>query len=541
MEKKSKFKPQGKARVQSKGAGYDRRNEKDKAKSTNCKDNDPSWYLVNGQLAKDVANFSFNNALGDNISITPGRVFDIGTTLVANSVRLPGIASVMVGPSVGPSLNETSPINVASRNIYSFVRHANSGHANYDPADLMIYLLAVDSVQSYWSWMVRIYGISQTFSQRNRYIGDALLKAMGVDPANIRANICELRAFINQYAIKASVLAVPNTMSYYLRHAWMFQNVYTDEDNPKAQLFLFNPAYLYSYSLNAGGVGELKPTPIAMTNSNNAFGSTASLTFTNIRDMGNSFINAMLAQEDVGIMSGDILKAYGSDKLYRFNQIAEEYAVIPTFSEEVLGQFHNLSVVGRYPCKSTTDGWVVNLSDALTISQDTGIGSGNLIFNPAFAACMDTSYTQIIDAWKNDVTPEDALVYSRLKSWTNPTGGKIIYNNVNYETTYAGTLSSSGSELVIDVILYYYNPAGALANRAVKPVITSSAPDTVDTAILQYADKFNEFPILRAFNKLGSMTAMYGEISNYTVINETELSAMHNAALLSMFGVPYNW
>jgi len=540
MEQKSKIKSRNKTNFKGKNARYEKRDDRDKTQSK-FKDNDPSWYLVNGQLAKDVANFSFNNALGDNISITPGRVFDISTTLASNNYRLPGIASVMVGPSVGPSLSETSPINVASRNIYSFVRHANSGHANYDPADLMIYLLAVDSVQSYWSWMVRIYGISQTFSQRNRYIGDALLKAMGVDPTNIRANICELRAYINQYAIKASVLAVPNTMSYYLRHAWMFQNVYTDEDNPKAQLFLFNPAYLYSYSIGTGGAGELRPTPIAMTNSNNAFGSGANLTFVNIRDMGDSFINAMLAQEDVGIMSGDILKAYGSDKLYHFNQIAEEYASVPVFSEEVLGQFHNLNVVGRYPCVSSASGWTVNLSDALKISQDTSVGSGNLIFNPAFAGCIDTAYTQILDSWKDDVTPEDALVFSRLKSWTNPTGGKIAYNGASYETTYAGTLSSSGSELVIDIIIFNYNTNGVLVSRQFKPAITSSSPDAVDTGFVQYMDKFNEFPLMRAFNKAGTMTAVYGEISNYTVINETEIGAMHNAALLSMFGVPYNW
>lgn len=509
---------------------------------SNVKDNDPSWYLVNGQLAKDVANFSFNNALGDAISIHPGRVYDMSTTLATNTYRLPGIASVLVGPSVGPSLNETSPINVAAKNIYSFVRHANSGHANYDPADLMIYLLAVDSVQSYWSWMVRVYGVAQTFSQRNRYIGDALLRSMGVDPADIRANICELRAFINQYAIKASVLAVPNTMSYYLRHAWMYQNVYTDEDNPKAQLFMFNPAYLYSYSLNAQAVGELRPTPIVCMDGQGSFSANlANHTLTSIQNMGNGFINAMLAQEDVGIMSGDILKAYGSDKLYRFNQIAEEYAIAPVFSEEVLGQFHNLNLVGRYPCVRDTEGWKVDYAAALTISQSVGVGAGNLEFKPAFAGCLDTGYTQIIDSWKDTVTPEDALVFSRLKTWTNPNGGAVKFNNASYTTTYAAELSSSGSEIAFDVALLYYSSTGVLVQTNVKRNIDAGTPDTINSQVTAVREKFNEFPIYMDFSHSGALSTIYGEMSNYATINETELSAMHNAALLSMFGVPYNW
>jgi len=512
----------------------------DKRKSV--KDNDPSWYLVNGQLAKDVANFNYNNATGDPVSITNGKIFDAATTWKWSTFRLPGVATVLTGPSVGASYDSTSPINVAARNIYSFVRHANSGHANYDPADLMLYLLAVDSVQSFWSWMVRVYGVTQTFSQRNRYVGDALLRAMGVDPA-IRKWLSEFRSYINQFAIKASVLAVPNTMSYYLRHAWMYQNVYTDEDNPKAQMFLFAPAYLYKYDLDEGEAGMLRVVPVCgITDANNDYFTVgiSTLNIDQIRTIGDTLINAMLSQEDVGIMSGDILKAYGSDKLYRFNQIAEEYAVAPVFSEEVLGQFHNLSIVGRYPAKETDPKKFELGVEALDITQDTTIGNGNLIFKPSFAAALDLNYTQFLDSWKSDVTPEDSLVNSRLMTWLNVVGDKVYWGTTTFNVNPC-RLSSCGSELVLDVIISTFNYEGTLYGINCRNQISTASPQQYNTLAWPYSTKFNQFPLMRQFNSDGTLLSVMGEMSNYTVINEQELAALHNTALLSMFGVPYNW
>lgn len=107
------------------------------------KANDPKWYIVNGQLAKDVASFSFNNALGAS--------FEIGThgltTLVQpKKYSLPGIMTIPYVPSIGYSADGTSAANIAAKNFYSFVRHQNSGHANYDSPDLMMYLMAMDSI-----------------------------------------------------------------------------------------------------------------------------------------------------------------------------------------------------------------------------------------------------------------------------------------------------------------------------------------------------------------------------------------------------------
>lgn len=526
----------GKAVKDEKSVNYD---------STKSKDNDASWYLVNGQLAKDVASFSFNNATGDRMVFAPNELY--GSGLPNSYYRMPGIATLLTGPTIGVSVDATSPINVASRNIYSFVRHANSGHSNYDPNDLMTYLMAMDSIQTYWSYLVRIYGVTQTFQQRNRYIGDALLKAMGVQASSIRSNLAEFRSYINQFAIQASVLAVPNTMSYYLRHAWMYQNVYCDEDNPKAQLFMYVPAYLYKYDIMDNGAGGLKAKMLAVTTTSlGAIDNGIKLnTFSDLVTYGDELLNAALTQEDVGIMSGDILKAYGSDKIYRFNQIDESYAIAPVFSEEVLAQFHNSTFSGRRIAYLDVSGggtgvYKLDAERALSVLQNNEVGKGWLEFEPAFVNAAELNYTQLLDLWVPDPTPELCLVASRNKMVATPSGVGVVDINGQPITAYtAYPAQTIGSEILIDITISVYDDA---AGDTVTYDVFPRNNTSYNTGVVGFTTKFNQFPLLRGTpNKDSAVTFPVGEVSNYALLNYVDIAPMHKTALLSMFGVPYQW
>lgn len=534
MENKKPKTPRGKKPFRN------RREEVVKEKVSKGSANDPNWYLVNGQLAKDVANFSFNNAVGDRVLRVPLQGLE-GRQLPNHVLRLPGIAAVMVAPSIGVSTWENSPVNVAAKDIYSFVRHANSGHANYDPADLMIYLLAADSVQTFWSYLVRAYGVCRTFSQVNRYVGDAMLSAMGINAADIRNNIAQFRAYINQYAIKASVLAVPNTMTYFTRHNWLFQNIYLDEDNPKGQMYMYVPAVLYKYALDENSAGMLQTRGCAMLPSDpGGVLEMRSLAFNQLRVIGDDLLNSMLSQEDVGIMSGDILKAYGSDKLLRYAQIDENFAISPIFSDEVLAQIHNTDFTGRIPIKNAGADekgirWNVDFH-GLDITQDVSIGKGILLSTPAFANAARLAYEPILDLWKWDVTPELALVASRNKVMAQINGG-TVYMASGAQTSYEPTIiETCGSELPIDIMITSYNADGS---TSVTSAYTGGT-DSWNGVITGLSTKFNEFPILTGIIN-GQPTYPYGEMSNYTILSYEAVDAMHHTAMLSMFGVPYRW
>lgn len=527
--KKSNPKSKGNPKMRRPSAKVDKEDWDSKGKASKRCDNDPSWYTVNGQLLKDVSSFSFNNALGADVTIKGN---DGGTTQLTYHTRLPGVMSIMTVPTVGVATGEDAPVNIAARNIYSYVRHANSGHSNYDPADLMIYLLSMDSIYTYWSYLVRIYGVAQVYSQTNRYVGDAYLRAMGVNPYSIRTELADFRAFINMFAVKASVFCVPKTMTYFVRHSWMYSNIYKDEDISKAQVYMYVPACLYKYALDtASGAGYLSTVQVAaMVNTNGIIADMANRSVGDLIQIGYELLNGLMTQEDTGIMSGDILKAYGAENLWKLSQIPEDYAVFPVFSEEVLAQIHNTNFASRAICKvdPTDPTKVVYDIHGLDIKQDTSVGGGYLTFDPIFSIARHLCHNKLLDFWKESPTPEDVIVASRNMlgaiGETALTGVRLI------------RLDACGSEIALCAFIC------TLDNNSGNPILTQYFfSDTANSQQnLQTLSKFNEFPIYYQVNTNdNSIANIVGEVGTYTVVTNWEIQQMHLAALLSMFGVPY--
>lgn len=179
--------------------------------------NDPMWYAKNPQLLKDAASLAFSNRTGD--------YMDFG---VANSSQatgaIPGIMALEWVPSVGtitntdasgtPVLDNTDAINCAAKNIYSFVRHANSGASNYDAPDLMMAIVAADSVYSLIAHAIRTYGLMRVWDQKNRYVPEAILRATGITGLGENYSLADFRYDINFCIAKASVIWVPSNLTF---------------------------------------------------------------------------------------------------------------------------------------------------------------------------------------------------------------------------------------------------------------------------------------------------------------------------------------
>lgn len=101
---------------------------------------------------RDVASLSYNTPLGK-----AGRLPDrVGPTL--DQTAIPGIAAIHYVPTIGTSgTTEASAANIAAKNIYAYVRYANSGARNYEAVDLMMYLMACDSAYMLYAHMCGIY------------------------------------------------------------------------------------------------------------------------------------------------------------------------------------------------------------------------------------------------------------------------------------------------------------------------------------------------------------------------------------------------
>lgn len=533
------------------------------------RDNDPSWYARSPQIIRDFASLPFGNPVGSQL---PGTVARLG------SGSIPGIMTLFYTPTIGVANSENSAVNVAMRNIYSYVRHANSGHANYDAPDLMMYLLAMDSVYMFVSWIKRLYGQMMLSTVYNRYYPKALIESELVDYDDLAENLADFRGFINLYVAKIGSMAVPNSMSYMARHSWMTEGLYVDDPStPKAQTYKYVPASFFQFYLDSSStnvVGALKQTGIVYQ-ANNTY--VAKRTFADIVALGNSLINPILSNEDMNIMSGDILKAFTDSGVVKQTGISETYIVLPTYSAEVLSQMENASIYSG--------------SLGVGVSQTTEVGTGYLVSTPiapvrnlrnmnmepdGTSTVAGSVIQKMVGPYQGDrllnmhtqeVTPDMVMVATRLLN--------TVSTQSDLEGTTSGALllararmASCGSEVITSGTIWYYtfnNGAATLQNMQIATnmlyTVTipefSGAPGQTMTQIglwvlpdIARLTQFDWHPLVYPTfvgwnsdavvqeNKIVQPSCMFGDVANYTTISEANISNMNDIALLSEFSVP---
>lgn len=241
------------------------------------------------------------------------------------------------------------------RALYSFVRHVNSGKTNYEAPDLMVYIMAMDNVYLLIHEIKRMIRLAYLYVLENRDIPDKIFAVMGVDYSDLVGNIANYRAQLNTRIAKANSLAVPANFNLFKRRAVMGSVVLTDEPNRPTQLIVPIADGYYMFNSRAG-TGSTLEYRIAgsrsdldnmgshtQTGGDNSFIKTK----TKINDyfqLLDNMLSVLLSDEDINIMSGDIIKAYG-DNLYRIPFIEEGEIQDIIHDENLLLQFTNSTVL----------------------------------------------------------------------------------------------------------------------------------------------------------------------------------------------------
>jgi hypothetical protein len=334
------------------------------------------------------------------------------------------------------------------------------------------------------------------------------------------------------YITKASAFATPNTMTMFKRHFWMFSGVYKDEPVTKSQMYMYVPAILWKY-VETDGAGHLDAFDWA-TEYHDDYLYQISAREYKLADMyvkANSMLDALVNSEDINIMSGDILKAYG-DNIWKLSLVPEDYAVAPVYSEEVLDQIHNTIFLSDTPT-ATLDLSKTPSCDLtrLGVFQDASIGDGALLFMPQFANAWHIGYDGILDMHYESPTPEQVLVASR----------NMVHGHASLTTgsnpIAVCDVESCGSDLCLWGEISKLTDTGY---TAVKVYQKSSANATNFDTIAQLS-QFNKYPIFyRIGNNAGaSAIGVVGEIDNYTIVSADDMARMHDTAILSLLGVPF--
>lgn len=457
-----------------------RRGDSSKTNKNGC--NDPRWYGYTPQLVQDFASFPYGVASGTRLNTG-----DPDT----DNYSVPGIMNVRFVPSVGFADDENAPINIAMRQVFSFVRKKNSGATNYQPADLIKYIISVDSAYMFLAWMRRAYGLLMDYSQVNRYFPEAILRSMGLDPNDLATHMADFRGFINIYAAKLSSMAIPATMPYMLRHTWMVTNIFADSENEKAQIYFYDPDAYYHFVEGVGAQTQSSVTlmqpPTRIDGNDNTVGYpdyNGGCSLDQLRAFGWTLLNPILASSSMNVMSGDILKAFEGNVVQAIG-VTDDYRVLPVYNQEVLSQIMNATMMGNINLLSFTlieqqgvnEGWIKstptgkpystrvipNAGQTITatgaaaqalrlfmtaVQSQTGSNGGNI--NAPYVANRYITFN------RGHITADDTMVATRCTNTYDKLNVNVYESNGDVVGELVGNILTAGSEVCTFASVFQY-------------------------------------------------------------------------------------
>lgn len=510
--------------------------------------NPVDWYYLNEQMGKDASSLPYHVLTGMGRSLY--RDIDLDYQDVT-----PGVMTISLTDGVGWSNTSTSTINTAIRSIYSWVRHQNSGHSNYEAPDLGIYILAMSEVYSAYAEVCRIYRVAMTYNWVNRYIPDAVLQAIGADAENIRANLAQFRAGLNIIAAKISSLAVPNNFTVFNRRDMLYSNIYLDASTERGQYYLFKK---YNYRVYTpmesatGGKLTYKTLP------------GGAKTYQNYLDMINEMLDPILADEDMNIMSGDILKAYGRENLFVVSGLDENSTCIPVYDETILSQIENimslpLTVVAG---QQVAGGPKLMLrikypTGAFDITQEDGY----LVYQPRVQYTREAGSSAADTKFVFDTTLPSTVVFNSRKEspdWKDSLEGSRFMASYEYSAT-TDTINIDAASEIVRTINVYTNrwsrgkQAVTTSNNNITQfsnalIESTSASENwlgiPDQQFLFSAFSHHPFLYIRfgkpsietgAVDKWSQATCPVGDYHTFAYITNNEISNLNNCALLGLF------
>lgn len=486
--------------------------------------NDWRFYAASDEIARDIASLPFNYLGG-----TPFKAKAVKTVMKSDGSTdsvscvgkpLQSVMAIDVLNSVGTTSKATEGINMAATQLYTYVRHQNSGARNYESADIMMYILAMRDVYSQFFFCKKVLGMAGLYNYYNHNLPDLLIKASGVNPVDLRSNLAQYRGWLNLLAKKINSFAVPKYFKVFDRSAFINSYIFMDSDSVRGQMYIFNKPFYYTWSGTTSETGTELIANNQFVQSDNP--TDLSFFMNNLETM----IDALYLDEDALTMSGDILKAFGEGGLYQIAQTQPDYQTPMVFDEDVLAQIENSNSVfngnaqtdylTRFdPTKSNIN---VQQSNQLITFVPTFVG-------PQVVTAGVSSYTNLTDrplnSHKKDPNYTDVLEWTRLMSTVN-----YEYAQSEDKSTAAikATINTSGLEIVMQYRMFSYTNRGGIEVNQLSNF--SSDP----TELMQY----DWHPIIYRTDIMGDLY-IGGDLKVATLISNDTLDSINQAAVYGAF------
>lgn len=438
-------------------------------------------------LKFDASNIIFNNLLGTRLS-------------AFNNEVVPGIMVAHLTPNFN---SKNDMINMVSTSIYTYVRHANSGRTNYEKSDLMIYLLAVAEIMKMITEAARVLGLANFYQTRNLY-SSKLIDALGFESDDFRSNMANYRYALNNIIHRIKAFAIPKVFNYYDEAISSVSYAYKDEDHDMSQMIMFKYSQFGKFDPTQTGGSSIQ-----FENAPGTLG--ARVKFSTLINMINQYIDVLRDNEDINIMSGDILKTYGAE-LFVMEPLPTDFYIEPVYDPLVLMQLNNATIVS-----------LDNVDNILEpISQLDNQLSRKLKFKDAGPQSAFFGRNRLMNSSIEDVSPDLIFTLNRFQVTSYKEG--------------SSSYISAGESFISKVELSYINADGYTMSGVYynNIVITTDPSESIYyyEEVLPYVTKFAEYPL---FYLNGSDRLPIGDLQYVTVLTPADVDRMHDARFILLF------
>lgn len=499
--------------------------------------NDIRWYTKSAARLTAAARIPFSTIAG----VTPVTEIDTSSD---KSYTAAGVMSIIYTPNF---LSNKVVVEQAFNGMYSDIVHANSRNQSYDMTDLAIMIHAGIEIFSAIGVGLRAFGLMKRYMEESLYSPEGLIQAAGFSYSDLRANYSHMWSDLLQLIAQSRQIWIPNTLPIVERRFWMNTQVYADADNSKPQYYLYTPLCFYKYS----GFTDTKGGELVVETNWNmpdaAVGwTTRENKWSEYLSSVQNMIDALIPDQDRGIMYGDILKAYGAEKLFALNEIDLNYLTPVTYNQEVLWQFENITASGSVlPVK-------LGQENGHLVQQWAGI---SYIYSTNGDKYDGVPYkTPFLNFHQKEApTPEQIAIATRMMAIGTKLESRKKYDGATKSWVADGGTGNqvcvpytSGTEIVNHVKIYVnaYNEQGTLSTIALRLNLNSTSTPTNITSMI--ISQFDWHPFRYEFYKLASgasyddykLRAFIGDLENWTRLSKEELSQIHNAILYSLYNIP---
>lgn len=494
--------------------------------TSRCPGNDFAWYNKNPQLLTSAGSLIFSKRYGDlynSIRYTGSNysMQDTGNRSVAGVVR------ALYAPFISAMGTDADPINIAAKNLYTWLRHKNSGAKVYEQSDLIQVMLSSGSVKAAIEFAKKLLRCVASYSAVNRFSMRHIIPYSDTEFSNMVSNLANYTTRLNMIIAKATSIIIPKDIPVFSRWKWLSANVFRDDDLRKCSYYTFQPYYLWHYDwVNH----KCTQSTLLVTS------------FNGLLNAIEAEIDNLLGYEDYGTISGDILKAYGEGNIDITTGMNLGEIQDPTLDKDAVNQFKNMIITS--PSSTYELNQVAPNTQLLkTVCTDADIQSalpGKYVYDTSHNdSALDEGFTYLpkLVVSSDQPTIEECVEQTRFSSViksAHVNGNTLLY------------LDEVGTEVICGCRAFYFADYNFSTLQKTQDLDTllfndKDSPDTFDEfrgRVISMGVKGDPQFAYITYDGTDLYALQYFEGENITVLDEQYLQAIHKACVLSEWTMP---